>query len=259
MTNEILWATLAVENARLYREAQGANRVKDEFIATLSHELRTPLTAVLGYARLLKTGKLDPAATEHAIESLYRSAELQTQLVNDLFDVSRMVSNKLKLELAPVDLGAIIETALDFVRIEAEAKSLDLRYKAEKFRGAVFGDADRLRQVICNLLTNAIKFTPEGGSIEVQLLSTDTHAEIKVIDDGVGVSPEFLPYVFEKFRQADNSSARQNGGLGLGLAIVHHLVKLHGGIVEVESEGIGCGSTFTVKIPIRTMVLSKAG
>jgi signal transduction histidine kinase len=230
----------------------------EEVIATLSHELRTPLTAIIGYARLLKSGKLDPSAAEQAIQAVYRNAELQSQLVSDLLDISRIVSGKLQLKMSPIDLDSVIQNAIDCVRIEAEAKSIRVQYKGDRVIGSVTGDAHRLQQVICNLLTNAIKFTPVNGCVEVRLFSMDRHAEIKVIDNGLGLSPEFLPHVFEKFRQADNSAARQNGGLGLGLAIVRDLVKMHGGIVEAESKGVGRGSTFTVKLPLRTMALQKA-
>lgn len=260
MTEEIASrAALVIDNTRLYAEAQEANRVKEEFLATLSHELRTPLTAIVGYSTLLMSGKLDTAAAEQAIQSLHRNAQLQNQLISDLLDISRIVSGKLNLVTESVDLNGVIEAALDSVKLAAEAKSIRLTYKADPFVDAIIGDPDRLRQILWNLVSNSIKFTPAEGRIEVRLMSIGSYAQIKVIDTGVGVSPEFLPYVFEKFRQADTSPARENGGLGLGLAIVRHLVEMHGGTIRAESRGVGHGATFTVNLPLQTMALKQAG
>jgi signal transduction histidine kinase len=259
MNPATFWAAIALENARLYEKEREANRTKEEFLATLSHELRTPLSAILGYARLLKTGKLDAGAAERALQSLHRNAELQSQLVTDLIDVSRIMRGKLKLNMTSLNLSDVVQASLNSVQIQADAKSIYMQFKCEEGAVTVFGDADRLQQVISNLITNSIKFTPEGGCITVRLSSTESHAEIKVSDNGIGLSPEFLPRVFEKFTQADTSLSRQNTGLGLGLAIVQHLVKTHGGTVQADSRGIGCGATFTVRLPLRTMAFQKAG
>jgi signal transduction histidine kinase len=234
------------------------SEVFEELLATLAHELRTPLSAVIGYARLLKSGKLDAAASEKAIECLYRNAERQAELVSHLLDASRIVRGSVELKMAPVDLAAIVEDVVDCVRIEAEAKSIRLIYKDEELSGSVFGDRVRLRQIVCNLLTNAIKFTPAGGRIHVHIRSSQGYASVSVTDNGEGLSPEFLPHVFEKFRQADTAASRHGCGLGLGLAIVRQLVNLHGGKVEASSRGIGKGATFMVKLPLQTMVLRKA-
>jgi len=230
--------------------------VFEEFVATLAHELRTPLTAILGYARLLKSGKLDSAAADNALDCLYRNAERQVQLVSDLLDASRILRGKMDLNLAPLDLAQVIHDVLDCVRIEAESKSIYIHCAFEELDGVVMGDADRLQQVVCNLLTNAIKFTPIGGSINVRLRSRHSHAEISVSDNGMGLSAEFLPHVFEKFRQADISQVRRNGGLGLGLAIVQEVVTMHDGIVEAQSKGVGRGATFIVKLPFQPIALT---
>jgi len=228
----------------------------EEFVATLAHELRTPLNAILGYARLLKTGKLDSAAAENALDRLYRNAERQAQLVSDLLDASSIVHGKLDLNMAPLDLASVIHDVLDCIRIEAESKLIRIHCAIENLDGVVIGDARRLQQVVCNLLTNAIKFTPTMGSINVRLRSRSGHAEISVSDTGVGLSAEFLPHVFEKFRQADISQVRRNGGLGLGLAIVQEVVMMHDGIVEAQSIGVGRGATFTVKLPFQPVALT---
>ncbi|HWS56834.1 MAG TPA: CHASE domain-containing protein, partial [Pyrinomonadaceae bacterium] len=243
-------AALAVSNARLYREAQEANRLKDEFLATLSHELRTPLTSVLGWAKLLRTESFDPKVTARALEAIERNAAAQTRLINDLLDVSRIVTGKLRLNVAPVELAPVVEAAVESLRPAAEARGVLLRLALEGQPGPVAGDADRLQQVVWNLLSNAIKFTPHGRSVEVRLAGRDGHAELAVADEGAGIAPEFLPHVFERFRQADGAITREHGGLGLGLAIVRHLVELHGGRVRAESEGHGRGATFTVTLPL---------
>jgi PAS domain S-box-containing protein len=242
-------AALALDNARLYREAQRVNRVKDEFLATLSHELRTPLNAVLGWARLLRLGKLDEAARARALETIERNAAAQAQLIEDLLDVSRIISGKFQVEVQAVDLPAVTEAALDAVRLAAEAKNITLAAHI----GAVpqlAGDGTRLQQVVWNLLSNAIKFTPKGGHVDIRVHAVDSHVEIEVSDDGEGIRKDFLPYVFDRFRQADGTTTRAHSGLGLGLAIVRHLVELHGGSVRAESEGCGRGAVFSVRLPV---------
>ena len=230
-------------------EAERANRLKDEFLATVSHELRNPLNAILGWSHMLRLGKLTPTNAERAVETIYRNAKSQAQLVADLLDVSRIISGKLRLDVRTVALTNIVNAAIDSVRPAAEAKSIRLQTMIDPGAGPISGDADRLQQVVWNLLTNAVKFTPKGGRIQVKVQRIDSHVEIVVSDSGVGISKEFLPYVFDRFRQADASSTRIHGGLGLGLSIVHQLVDLHGGAVSVQSEGEGKGATFTVTLP----------
>jgi signal transduction histidine kinase len=242
-------AALAIDNAHLYREAQRMNRVKDEFLATVSHELRTPLNAVLGWARLLRMGKLDESATARALEIIERNALSQARLIEDLLDVSRIVSGKLRIEELPVDLREVAVAALEAVKLAAEAKAIEIVTHLDEVP-AVTGDPTRLQQVVWNLLSNAIKFTPRGGRIEVRLRCVDAHVEIEVTDDGIGVRAEFLPHVFDHFRQADGTTTRVHGGLGIGLAIVRHLTELHGGSVRAESRGESQGATFAVRLPI---------
>lgn len=230
-------------------EAERANRIKDEFLAVLSHELRTPLNPILGWVRLLQTGRLDPARTQNALNTIERNAQLQTQLIDDLLDVSRILRGKLKLESAPVNLVTVIEAAIDTVRLAAEAKSIQIETELDPVETAI-GDAGRLQQVVWNLLTNAVKFTSSHGQVKVKLSATETDAQIQVIDTGKGISAEFLPFVFERFQQADSSTTRQFGGLGLGLAIARQLVELHGGTISAESPGEDQGSTFTVRLPL---------
>ncbi|MCA1616283.1 MAG: GAF domain-containing protein [Acidobacteria bacterium] len=246
-------AALAIENARLYREAQEVNRLKDEFLATLSHELRTPLTAVLGWTRLLATGQLDEATSKRAMETIERNAQSQVQLIDDILDVSRIIRGKLRLNVRPVDLAPVIETAVDAVRPAAAAKGIRLQVVLDPHTGPVSGDPDRLQQVVWNLLSNAIKFTPKEGRVQVLLSRADSHLEVTVSDTGPGIEPEFLPFVFDRFRQADPTTTRTHGGLGLGLAIVRHLTELHGGTVRAESAGEGGGSTFRVTLPLLAM------
>ncbi|HEV7501016.1 MAG TPA: ATP-binding protein, partial [Vicinamibacteria bacterium] len=241
---------LAADNARLYREAQEANRMKDEFLATLSHELRTPLNAIVGWTKLLQDGQLDEPTRKRAIDTIDRNARAQTQLIEDILDVSRIVAGKLSLNVRAVELAALVEGALDSVRHAADAKGVRLVAEIGRAVGPFQGDPDRLQQVAWNLLSNAIKFTPRGGEVVVRLRAAQDHAELVVQDDGMGMKTEFLPHVFERFRQADSSSTRPHGGLGLGLAIVRHLVELHGGSVDVASAGEGKGSTFTVRLPL---------
>lgn len=228
--------------------AEAANRAKDDFLSMVSHELRNPLSAILGYTQLLRTPKLKAVTIARALETIERSARLQAQLINDLLDISRITSGKLRLSIYPIDLVAVIEAAIDTVRLLAEAKAIQIESVLDPKAGHILGDANRLQQVILNLLSNAIKFTPEGGHIQVQLERIDEHVQVTVSDTGQGISAEFLPYVFDRFCQAD--SKNRQAGLGLGLAIVRHLVELHSGTVQVESPGIGQGATVTVKLPL---------
>jgi len=244
-------ASLAVENARLYRQAQDANRIKDEFLATLSHELRTPLTAILGWASMLNKNNFDAEATRRAIETIERNARAQRQIVEDVLDVSRIITGKLRLEARPIEVRALLQGAVETVRPAAEAKGVYLSTLLASDVGEVTADPDRLQQVMWNLLSNAVKFTQGGGRVEVGLRREGAQAVVRVCDTGQGIAPEFLPHVFDRFRQADMGTTRQHGGLGLGLAIVRHLVELHGGEVTAESEGPGRGSTFVVRLPLR--------
>jgi PAS domain S-box-containing protein len=246
-------AALAIENARLFREAQEVNRLKDEFLATLSHELRTPLTAVLGWTRLLGTGQLDPETAKRAMDTIERNAQSQVQLIDDILDVSRIIRGKLRLNVRPVELAPVIESAVDSVRPAAEAKGIRLQVVLDRQAGPVSGDPDRLQQVVWNLLSNAIKFTPKEGRVQVLLARADSQLEVTVSDTGQGIAPEFIPYVFDRFRQADPTTTRTHGGLGLGLAIARHLVELHGGTVRAESGGEGRGATFRVLLPLLAM------
>ncbi|HEY9881335.1 MAG TPA: response regulator, partial [Leptolyngbyaceae cyanobacterium] len=236
--------------------AEAANRLKDEFLATLSHELRSPLNAMLGWTRLLNSRKFDEATTVRALQTIERSAKSQAQLVEDLLDVSRIIQGKLRLNTRPVELVSVIEAAIETVRPATEAKEIDLQCVLDPAAGPVAGDSDRLQQVIWNLVSNAIKFTPKGGCVQVRLERVNSHVEITVKDTGKGIDPEFVPYVFERFRQADSSSTRVYSGLGLGLAIVRHLVELHGGTVRAQSEGEDKGATFTVKLPLLPIVVA---
>ena len=269
---------LAVDNARLYREAQDAvtaredalrvrdelltsehtareeaetaNRSKDEFLATVSHELRTPLNAILGWAHMLRANKLDQTTQTRALETIERNAKSQAQLIEDILDVSRIVTGKLRLDVRPVELAAVVEAAIDAVRPAADAKGITLETILDPRAGPVSGDPNRLQQIVWNLASNAVKFTGKGGRVQVQLQRVNSYIEIVVSDTGQGISTEFLPYVFERFRQADATSTRRHGGLGLGLAIVRHLVEMHGGTVLASSPGEGMGATFTVKLPL---------
>jgi signal transduction histidine kinase len=230
------------------REAERANRAKDEFLAVLSHELRTPLTATLGWARLLRLGQLDAGRVELAIDAIERSARMQSRLIEDLLDISGIIAGRLHLQQAEVSLAGPVRGAFDEVRPAAEKKNVAIELVGES-APVVVGDAVRLQQVIVNLLTNAVKFTRPGGRVTVQLREVNGTAELSVADTGIGIPPEFLPHVFEPFRQADQGPTRMHGGLGLGLAIVHHLVKLHGGTVQAASQGPDTGATFTVRLP----------
>jgi PAS domain S-box-containing protein len=233
---------------RRAEDLDAANRAKEDFLATLSHELRTPLNAMLGWTRLLRLGRLDTEGTARALETIERNARLQEQLIADILDVSRIITGKLRLDVRPIELAVLVEAAADSIRPAAEAKGIAVDLSIA-FRGRVTGDPDRLQQVIWNLLTNAVKFTPSGGRIGVSLSRLGSVAELAVSDNGEGIAPEFLPFIFDRFRQGDTSVTRPHGGLGLGLAIVRHLVELHGGRVQVFSAGPGRGATFTVHLP----------
>jgi len=240
----------AEENEKLYHETQEANRLKDEFLAMLSHELRTPLTAILGWAHMLRTGQFDEKSVGSAYETIERNARSQAQLIDDLLDVSRIITGKLRLDMRAVNPNNFIDSAVEAVRPGAESKGVRIRKIMDTGVISVAGDPVRLQQVIWNLLSNAVKFTPRGGLVQVRLSRVNSHVEIAVNDTGQGISPEFLPHVFDRFRQADQKITRQHGGLGLGLSIVRHLVELHGGTVRADSEGEGRGSTFTVTLPV---------
>ena len=234
---------------RAIQRAEEASSLKDEFLATVSHELRTPLMAVLGWAHLLRSNNLDEAGQRRALETIERNARAQQQLIEDLLDVSRIITGKLRLDVRPVAPSSFIAAAVESVRPAADAKEIQLEIISGPI-SSLFGDAGRLQQVVWNLLSNAIKFTPRGGQVRLELRRTSSHVEISVTDSGQGIRADFLPYVFERFRQADMKTTRAHGGLGLGLAIVRQLVELHGGTVGVMSEGEGKGATFVVKLPV---------
>jgi PAS domain S-box-containing protein len=231
-------------------EAELANRTKDEFLATLSHELRTPLTAMLGWTWMLRSRELDRETYQHALETIERNVRAQAQLIEDLLDVSRIITGKLRLEVSPSELVPVIEAALDTSRPAAEAKGIQLQVELDPSASPVLCDPVRIQQVVWNLLSNAVKFTPRQGTVRVSLKRFDSHVEMSVNDTGQGISKDFLPHVFDRFRQADSSTTRAHGGLGLGLAIVRHLVELHGGTVAAESDGDGAGATFIVSLPL---------
>jgi PAS domain S-box-containing protein len=251
-------ALLASERAAR-QQAEAASRAKDEFVAMISHEIRTPLNAILGWAQMLRRETLSPEATGRALESVERNARAQVQLLSDLLDISRAITGKLRLESHPVDVVTSIEAALESIRPAAEAKSITIDLHRDAARSLVTGDVDRLQQVFWNLLSNAVKFTPKHGHIAVNVHRVNSHVAVAVTDSGVGIRREFLPHVFERFTQADTGSSRTYGGLGLGLAIVRHLVELHGGSVSVSSAGEGMGATFTVELPVRAVTGDTAG
>lgn len=240
----------AAENERLYRQAEESNRLKDEFLATISHELRTPLSAILGWARMLRMGQLSEENASKALETIERNARAQAQLVDDLLDVSRIITGKLRMDVQPADPNTFIDAAVESVRPAADAKGVRVQKIIDTGPIAIPGDPVRLQQVVWNLLANAIKFTPRGGRVQIRSQRVNSHLEIIVSDTGQGIAPDFLPHVFDRFRQADQKTSRQHGGMGLGLAIVRHLVELHGGTVRAQSDGEGHGSTFTVMLPI---------
>ena len=243
-------AALAVDNARAYEQLQAANQLKDEFLATLSHELRTPLNAILGYARMLRSGILKEQRREQALETLERNATALTQMVEDVLDVSRIAAGKIRLHIQPVDLTVVLRDALATVTLAADAKGVKLESILEEQAGPVSGDPDRLQQVIWNLLSNAVKFTPRGGRVQLRLQRVNSHVEVTVSDTGIGIREDFLPHLFERFRQGDSTTTRAHGGLGLGLAIARRIVELHGGRILAFSQGEGHGSTFRVELPI---------
>ena len=243
-------AHLLAQEQEARAAAEAANRAKDEFLATLSHELGTPLSAILGWANLLRSGQLDEAAAKNALEVIERNAQSQARLVEDILDMSRAASGKLRIEVQPLDLGPVVEAAVDSMRPDVEAKGIHLQVLLDPDAQPVSGDPHRLQQIVWNLLSNAVKFTPPEGRIEVQLMRVGANMEIAVSDTGAGISQEFLPYVFDRFYQAENTITRTREGMGLGLSIVHHLVELHGGTVRVDSPGQELGSTFTITLPI---------
>ena len=240
----------AAENERLYRQAEESSRLKEEFLATISHELRTPLSAILGWARMLRLGQLSPDDTAKALDTIERNARAQAQLVDDLLDVSRIITGKLRMDVRPADPNTFIDAAVEAVRPAAEAKGLRMQKVMYNGPISIPGDPVRLQQVVWNLLSNAIKFTPRGGHVQIRSERINSHLEIVVSDTGQGIPTDFLPHVFDRFRQADQKTSRHHGGMGLGLAIVRHLVELHGGTVRAASEGEGKGATFTVMLPI---------
>ena len=239
-------------------QAETASRLKDEFLATLSHELRTPLNAILGWTAILRHGQADPPRVQRGLEVIDRNARAQAQLVEDVLDMARVITGKLRVDFRPVSLQAIIDAAVEALRPAAEAKRIVLQVQRGTDAPPIRGDADRLQQVLWNLLSNAVKFTPEAGEIAVRIQRHESHVQVSVTDSGIGIDPQFLPFVFDRFRQADQSATRTQGGLGLGLAIVKHLVELHGGHVTVDSAGIGRGATFTVVLPIPAVLPPKA-
>jgi signal transduction histidine kinase/DNA-binding response OmpR family regulator len=245
-------ARMLIREQAARAEAEQANRTKDEFLATLSHELRTPLTAILGWSYLLRTKKFDDDNLARALETIERNARSQSQLIDDLLDVSRIITGKLRLDVRPIELVPIIEAAIDSTRPAAEAKAIQFEVALDNTASQVSGDANRLQQVVWNLFSNAVKFTPEGGRVEVRLERHNGHAQITVRDTGQGINPKFLPFIFDRFRQADGTTTRKHGGLGLGLAIVRHLVELHSGTINVHSDGVGKGATFTIVLPLKT-------
>lgn len=246
-------AAVAIENARLYRDAQAANRAKDDFLATLSHELRTPMTSILGWSRVLQDGGLDDETVSGAIEAIVRSAHAQATLIDDVLDMSRIIAGKMQLDPRPVDVAEVVEAAVETVQPGAEAKGVALEFQRRPGASLVTGDPNRLQQIVWNLLSNAIKFTPRGGEVIARVEQSRSFVRISVRDTGKGIAPEFLPHVFEPFRQAENVTTRVHGGLGLGLTIVKQLVELHGGNISASSDGEGKGATFVVELPVRAV------
>jgi PAS domain S-box-containing protein len=247
------WAAVALENARMFGIVEDASRLKDEFLASLSHELRTPLNAVLGYARMLRSGVVSADKQARAIETIERNATSLTQIVEDVLDISRIVSGKIRLNVQSVDFPKIVGNAIDVVSPAADAKGVRIEPVLDPHAGPVSGDPERLQQVLWNLLSNAVKFTNRGGKVQVRLQQVNSHVEVSVADTGIGIAPEFLPHVFERFRQADAGIARERGGLGLGLAIARQLAEMHGGTIVAASDGVAHGSTFTLKLPLMIM------
>jgi signal transduction histidine kinase/ActR/RegA family two-component response regulator len=259
-------ASVAVDNARLYQLSQdersrveAATRAKDAFVAMVSHELRTPLNAILGWTRLARSGTLNEGKRDHAFEVIERNANAQNQLVNELLDISRAITGKITLTPAQVDLANIVDVALEDARLAAEAKRIELHSELERDQATMRGDADRLQQIVWNLLSNAIKFTPKGGAIHIDMRRVESDLELVVRDTGVGIAPDFLPHVFETFRQSDSSASRVHGGLGIGLSITKYLVSLHGGSIEARSPGLGQGATFVVRLPVSPLLSTTLG
>jgi len=243
-------AALAVDNARAFEDAQTANRLKDEFLATLSHELRTPLNAILGYVRLLHSGILTTAKHAHALGTIERNATALSRIVEDVLDVSRIISGKVRLNVQPVDLPRVVSEAVETILPAADAKQIRVQSILDPRAAPISGDPDRLQQIVWNLVSNAVKFTRKGGLVQVRLERVNSHVEIVISDNGIGISPDFLPHIFERFRQADSGTTREHGGIGLGLAIVRHLVELHGGTIYAASGGCDTGATFRVRLPL---------
>ena len=243
-------AALAIDNSRLYQKSVDAGRAKDEFLATLSHELKSPITAVLGHAQLLEAGGLDEGEYRSAIEAIKSSAKAQARLVEDILEVSRQVVGKMRIDTSPIDLAETVRGAADAITPAAKAKNIDLLVQLPAEPCLVVADPHRIQQVLWNLASNAVKFTPAGGQLRISVASEQASATIEVADTGVGISGDFLPFIFERFRQAP--ARRAEGGLGLGLSIVRHIVEVHGGTVEAASQGEGLGSTFTVRLPLMT-------
>jgi len=248
---------LAIDNARAYEAAQFANRLKDDFLATFSHELRTPLNAILGYSRMLQSGVITAGAKQkRALQTVERNATVLSQIVEDVLDVSRIVSGKLRLNIEPVDLPHVVKQAIETVRPAVDAKHIRVETIVDPGATPVSGDPDRLQQIVWNLLSNAVKFTPKGGRVQIRLERINSHVEITVSDSGIGIDPDFLPHIFERFRQADSGTSREHTGLGLGLGIARHLVELHGGTIHATSDGEGHGATFQVRLPV---MMAQAG
>lgn len=252
------WAGVALQNAQLYFDLRETDRVKDEFLAILSHELRTPLTAMLGYSRMLRGGLITGEKADRGLEVLERNARSLGQIVDDVLDISRIVTGKLRLDVQTVELPIVVHNAISSAQPAADSRQIRLETIVDPRVGPVSGDPDRLQQVVWNLLSNAVKFTPKGGRVQVRVERVNSHVEIVVSDTGAGIRTDFLPYVFERFRQADSSMTRRTGGLGLGLSIVRNIVEMHGGSVQVESAGEGLGSTFRVRLPLMIVHASPA-
>jgi signal transduction histidine kinase len=244
------WASVALENARLFTAVQEASRLKDDFLASLSHELRTPLNAILGYARMLRSGMLPADKHAKAIETIERNTTSLAQIVEDVLDISRIVSGKIRLNVQPVDLPDIVQSAINAVTPAADAKTIRVEAVLDPQASPISGDPERLQQILWNLLSNATKYTPREGRIDVAVALGEVDAEITIRDNGIGIAPETLPHVFERFRQGDAGPTREYGGLGLGLAIVRHLADMHGGSIRVSSKGLGQGATFTLALPL---------
>jgi signal transduction histidine kinase/ActR/RegA family two-component response regulator len=253
------WASVALENSALYLAAQEASRLKDEFLATLSHELRTPLNAILGYSRMVRGGLMAGEKQQRALETIERNAGALAAIVEDVLDISRIIVGKLRLRVQQVELRAVVSAAIDAVLPAAEAKGVRIERVLEAPDVLVSGDPDRLQQVVWNLLSNGVKYTPRGGKVVVNLLRVNSHVEVIVSDTGAGISADFLPHVFERFRQADGGFARERGGLGLGLSICKDLVELHGGTIEAASAGENHGATFRVRLPVMVVTTAADG